>query len=90
MNKAGHSEALTTSGLWAHEWQPVIFALVVDHFNVECVGEKHAHHLIQTLQTHYDVAEDWSSNKFLGIDLEWNHIKRTLRLSMNNYITTVL
>ena len=63
---------------------------MVDDFGVEHVGEKHAQHLIQTLQTHYNVAENWSGNKFLGIDLQWDYVKRTLRLSMDNHINTVL
>ena len=63
---------------------------MVDDFGVEHRGEKHAQHLIQTLQTHYDVAEDWSGNTFLGIDLQWDCVKKTLRFSMENYITTVL
>ena len=64
LNAAGHSEDPTTPGLWTHKWRPVIFTLVVDDFGVEHVGEKHAQHLIQTLQTHYNVTEDWSGKKF--------------------------
>jgi len=90
LNAAGYSEATTTPGLWTHKWRPVMFTLVVDDFGVECVGEKHAKHLIATLQEHYDVAQDWSGNKFLGIDLLWDYSKGTVRLSMQNYIKAVL
>jgi hypothetical protein len=67
-----------------------MFTLVVDDFGVEHVGIKHAQHLIDTLSHHYDVTTDWSGAKFLGIDLEWNYKKRTLRLSMLGCVLKVL
>ena len=90
LNQVGYFEPPTTPGLWNHKLRPIVFTLVVDYFSVEHVGEKHAQCLIQTLQTHYDVAEDWSGNKFLEIDLEWDYVIRTLRLSMKDHITTIL
>ncbi len=33
---------------------------------------------------------DWTGSKYAGIDIEWNYVKRTCRISMNNYINTLL
>ena len=76
LNEAGCSEALTTPSTWNQKWIPIIFTLVVNDFGAECVGEEHDNHLTQTPQTHYDVAEDWPGNKFLGIDLDWDYAKK--------------
>ena len=90
LNDAGHQEAATTPGLWSHKWRPIMFTLVVDDFGVEYVGKEHVEHLMNTLKTHYELTADWNGTKFLGIDLQWDYDKRTVRLSMNNYIATVL
>lgn len=91
LNDADYYEAITTLGLWRHKWRPIMFTLIiVDDFGVEYVGRKHVKHLIQTLKPKYDVTEDWSGSKFLGIDLEWDYNKRTVRLSMQEYIVKVL
>ena len=67
-----------------------MFTLVVDDFGAEYVGEEHANHLITTLKQHYEIITDWSGNKFLGIDLDWDYTKRTARLTMDGYIEKVL
>ena len=90
LNQAGFFEAPKTPGMWNHKWRPMIFTLVVDGFGAEHVGAEHVKHLIQTLKHHYDTTEDWTGNKFLGIDLDWDYAKKTVRLSMNDYINTAL
>ena len=57
-------------------------------------GGKHAHHLHQFLQEHYEISEYWKEEKFAGISLEWNysptHNNRTCRLSIKGYIERIL
>ena len=48
----------TTPGLWLHKWRPFMFYLTVDDFGIKYVGEKHAQHLLSTLQEHYTVTTD--------------------------------
>ena len=50
LEKAGYYEAATTPGLWKHTWRPIQFALIVDDFGVEYVGEQHANHLARVLE----------------------------------------
>ena len=90
LEKAGYYQVATTPGLWRHTWRPIMFALVVDDFGVECVDQEHAQHLIITLQENYEITADCAGTKFLGIDLEWNYSDHTVRLSMKNYIIDVL
>jgi hypothetical protein len=79
-----------TPGLWRHKWRPIMFTLIVDDFGVEYVGEEHAVHLRDTIKEHYDITENWNGDLYSGINLDWNYTKRTCRLSMEDYINTVL
>eukprot|EP00957_Ditylum_brightwellii_P009890 746561-Ditylum_brightwellii.AAC.1 len=79
-----------TPGLWTHDWRPVIFSLVVDDFSIKYVREEHAHHLLQTLQHWYEVAEDWIGGRYCGITIKWDYENRHIDLSMSGYIQNVL
>jgi hypothetical protein len=88
--KKGYYQCECTPGLWRHKWRPVMFTLIVDDFGVEYVGEEHAIHLRDTIKDHYDITENWNGDLYSGINLNWDYIKRTCRLSMEDYIDTVL
>ena len=47
--------------------------LVVDDFGVEHVDKEHVKHL--TDLQYYEITEDWTGNKFLGIYVYWNYSK---------------
>jgi hypothetical protein len=86
----GYYQCLTTPGLWHHKWRPISFVLIVDDFGIKYVGRRHAEHLLMSLQLHYKVTTDWTGSKFAGIDIAWDYTKRTCRLTMDNYIDTLL
>jgi len=86
----GYYQCLTTPGLWRHKWRPISFVLIVDDFAIKYVGRRHAEHLLTSLQEHYKVTTDWTGSKFAGIDIQWDYVKRTCRLTMSNYIDTLL
>ena len=67
-----------------------MFALVVEDFGVDFVGKEHVKHLTDTLRMHFDITEDQSCEKQLSIDLQWDCIKRAVRLSMKNCIKQFL
>jgi hypothetical protein len=90
LNAAGYYQLDNTPGLWRHKWRPVMFTLIVDDFGVEYVGEQHAHHLRDVIKQHYELTENWKGDLYAGINLAWNYKKRTCRLSMEEYIATVL
>ena len=62
-----------TPGLYRHIFQPVTFTLVVDDFGVKFVGLEHLHHLVQSLQKHYEIQLDPKESKYCGITLDWNY-----------------
>ena len=56
----GYSPTKNNPGLWTHSTRPIAFALMVDDFGVNYVGEEHAKHLLDTLIANYEgVHEDW-------------------------------
>ena len=42
------------------------------------------------MRLHDDITEDWSGDKHLGIDLQWDCVKRSVQLSMKNHIKEML
>lgn len=90
LEKEGYYEATTTPGLWRHRWRPIQFCLIVDDFGVEYVGREHADHLTSVLKKYHTITEDWEGTKLAGIDLKWDYVKRTCRLTMEHYIEELL
>jgi hypothetical protein len=58
----------------------------VDDFGVKYVGKEHADHLIQTLQTHYTITQDWSRDTYLGMHLDWHYDENFVDISMPGYV----
>ena len=61
--------------------------MIVDDFRVEYVGKKHADHFATILKKYYNITKYWGRKKYAGIDLKWNHDKRTCRATMDGYIS---
>ena len=86
LNKRGYYQSKIVPGLWLHKWRPVQFTLVVDDFGVKYVGREHAQHLIDTIREHYDLTEDWTGSKYIGIQIDWDYDRRQVHLSMPGYV----
>ena len=67
-----------------------MFFLIVDDFGIEYVGDRHAHHLRDTLLEHYSITQDWIGSLYSGINIAWDYDKRTCCLTMVEYIVTIL
>jgi hypothetical protein len=70
-----------------------MFALIVDNFAIQYVGDAHLDHLCQALKKHYKVFEEINGTRFTNMTLKWNyspiHAKRLCHLSMSGYIHSV-
>jgi hypothetical protein len=92
--KFDNYKAATTPGLWGHKWCPVMFALIVDDFAIQYVGNAHLDdHLCQALKKNYEVSEEINGTRFAGMTLKWNyspnHANRSCHLSMPSYIYNI-
>jgi hypothetical protein len=56
--KAGYIQSAITPGFWQHEWQPIIFTLVVDDFGVKYINKTDAKHLREVLKQDYECDTD--------------------------------
>eukprot|EP00804_Cyclotella_cryptica_P025734 CCRYP_002928-RB/>CCRYP_002928-RB protein AED:0.35 eAED:0.38 QI:0/0/0/1/0/0/3/0/391 len=81
----GYQQSSITPGFWKHDWRPISFTLCVDNFGVKYVGMKHAHHLLQTLNEHYETSQDWKGECYLGLTITWDYTLRQVQLSMPGY-----
>ena len=75
-NNQDYFQSTLVPGLWKHRWSPVQFTLVVDNFGVKYVVEEHAQHLVDTIKGHYDIKTDWKGDKYIGVKLYWDYVKR--------------
>jgi hypothetical protein len=90
LNEHGYSQSKAVPGLWTHQTRPISFTLVVDDFGVKYVGKEHAMHLISILKEHYEISEDWTGSKYIGITFDWDYHNRRVHLSMPGYISKAL
>jgi hypothetical protein len=90
LNQGGYRQCEHTPGLFTHETRSISFCLVVDDFGVKYIGKENAEHLIQNLQSHYEITIDWSGDTYLGMHLEWDYENMTVDISMPNYVTKAL
>jgi hypothetical protein len=90
LNQHGYSQSKAVPGLWTHEKRPISFTLVVDDFGVKYVGKEHVLHLISILKQFYEISEDWSGSKYIGITFDWDYANRRVHLSMPGYISKAL
>ena len=64
--------------------------MVVDDFGAKYVGEKHAEHLLKVLREFYVVDKNEKGDKYCGITLDWDYVKRKVHLSMAGYCSEAL
>ncbi len=67
-----------------------MFTLVVDDFGVKYVDKADVDHLVSSIKSTYSLTEDWSGNRYCGITLVWDYLRRTVDISMPGYITKKL
>ena len=62
---------------------------MVDDFGAEYVGEHHTLHLNTVLEEHYEVTENWKGDLYSGVNIKWDYIKHTCRLTMDDCISNL-
>ena len=90
LQKHGYKQSKLTPGLWTHKWRDITFTLIVDDFGVKYVGDEHVKHLIQVLEEHYEITQDWDGLKYAGISMDWDYAKREVHLCMPGYVAKAL
>ena len=90
LNKHGYHQSKLLPGLWVHKTRPIQFTLVVDDFGIKYEHSADARHLMNVLKQQYAVTEDWKGERYIGIKLDWDYVKRQVHLSMPDYVKKAL
>jgi hypothetical protein len=85
LKEHGYSQSKTTPGLWKHEWQPIIFSLVVDNFRVKYVGKEHAQYLLQMVQKYYNSLLKEEGEQYCGLTVRWDYPGKEVHLLIKMY-----
>ena len=72
--------------LWRHKWRPILFSLIVEYLVVEYVGKHIADHFLNDLKENYELTVNEPGYLYAGINLKQDYVKRTFRLTMDDYI----
>eukprot|EP00804_Cyclotella_cryptica_P007467 CCRYP_002648-RA/>CCRYP_002648-RA protein AED:0.36 eAED:0.36 QI:0/0/0/1/0/0/2/0/381 len=83
--KKGYRQSSITPGFWKHDWRPISFTLCVGDLIVKYVGIKHAQHLLQTLNEHYESVTRLEGWRYLGLTIAWDYTLQQVQLSMPGY-----
>ena len=70
LNRDGYYEEATTPGIWRHIWRSIISIIIVDKFFIEYAGERHTHHMNQSLQEYHTINTDWEGTIFVGVETD--------------------
>jgi hypothetical protein len=70
-----------------------MFALIINDFAIQYIGDAHLDHFCQALKKHYKVSEEIDGTRFAGMTLKWNysliHANCSCRFLMPGYIFKV-
>ena len=66
------------------------FSLVVDDFGIKYTQKEDADHLLKSLQEDYEIIEEWTGEKSLGLTLKWNYVIRNVSVSIPGYVKASL
>ena len=87
----GYHQAENTPCLFKHESNSVSFVLVVDDFGIKYTNAADADHLLRALRELYTMTEDRGvQQKFVGITIHHDRVKRRMQLSMPGYVEKAL
>ena len=90
MKKLEYHPCRITKGLWTHISNYITFVLVVDDFRIKYENESDLNHLLNALKSRYTISIDRHAKNFVGMQLNWDYVNRTVDISMPNYIKDLL
>ena len=90
LNEHGYTQSEIIPGLWKHKTNSITFTLVVDDFGVKYIAKEDVQNLVNILKQNYQITEDWTGSKYIGLTLDWDYKNRKVHLSMPGYIQKTL
>ena len=86
----GYVPVRYTPGLQKHTQEDTLFTMVADDFAIKYTTKENADHLMNALKDKYAILVDWEASLYIGMILEWDYHKRTVTLSIPEYVKKAL
>ena len=86
MDPFGYHPVQHTPGLWVHDKINIIFSLMVDEFCVRYSSMEDCNQFLNALRAKYLITVDKEARFYIGINIDWDYVHRTVILSMPNYV----
>ena len=67
-----------------------MFSLVVDNFGIKYTRKEDANHLLKSLWEDYEITEDWTGEKYLGLTLKWDYFNINMSVYILRYVQAAL
>ena len=90
MSPVGYHPVQHTPGLWFHDKRKPIFSHVVDDFCVQYSPLEDTGYFFNSLRAKYLITINMKKKVYIGINLDWDHVKRTVIFTMPNYVRKAL
>ena len=59
--------------MWKHKARKTLFCLCVDDFDIQYHSRADTDHLINALNSFYNITIDWTGRQDCGLQMEWNY-----------------
>ena len=82
MTRNGYAQVPHIPSLWIHHTSDLVFSLVVENFGIKYTWKEDSNHLLKSLQEDYEITEDWTGYKYLGLTLKWDYFNRNMSVYM--------
>ena len=86
LNKHYYVQAEYTDGLFVHKLRDISFKLVLDNFGINYTNKDDVNHLTSIMRSKSKFKVDFHAKQNIGINLEWDYIKRQVICSMHGYV----
>ena len=90
LERNGYALVPHTPSLWRHHTSYLLLPLVVDDFGIKYTRKGDSDHLLKSLWEDYEITENWTGEKYLGLTIKWDHVNRNLSVSMLGYVKSAL
>jgi hypothetical protein len=90
LKRHGYHQCYSTPCLYHNKHNGIYFTLIVDDYLIKYKHKQDAEHLLNALQTEYEVSVDWGGTRYLGMKMDRNIDAGYMDLSMPGYVQAAL
>ena len=77
-----YTQIKQTPSLWNHHTSNLVFSLIVNDFGIKYICKEDADHLIKAFREDYEITEECTGEKYLGLTLKRDYANRNVCVSI--------